>query len=158
MKRRLPTLLLTGLLSLGAIHAVAQSHDDADHWGGMGHHPSAEQWGKMHAKHVAELKQKLQITAAQEGAWNTFTEAVKPTPAMFQRPDHQALEALTTPERIDKMRALRKEHEAQIDQRDEAVKTFYAVLTPAQQKVFDAEFHRHHHGHDWFKKNDTKAQ
>jgi Spy/CpxP family protein refolding chaperone len=49
---------------------------------------------------------------------------------------------LTTPERIDKMKALGAQHMAEMtaamDKRAEATKAFYAVLTPEQQKVFDA--------------------
>ena len=40
------------------------------------------------------------------------------------------------------MRELRARHTAQADKRGEAVKTFYAALSPEQQKTFDAEFHR----------------
>ena len=50
---------------------------------------------------------------------------------------------LTTPERIDKMREMRTqrmtEMNAAMDKRAEATKTFYATLTPEQQKTFDAE-------------------
>ena len=144
MKRLLPAILLTGAFSLAAIHAYAQNHDNMDGWGGMGHPMSAEKMEKMHAQRAAELKQRLQITPAQEGAWTGFNAALKPNPNLLQRPDRQTFETLTTPERIEKMRALRKAHDAQIDQRDEAIKTFYAALTPAQQKIFDAEFMRHH--------------
>ncbi len=55
------------------------------------------------------------------------------------RPDMAGMAQLTTPERIDRMRALRAQHNAEADRRDDATKTFYAALTPAQQKVFDAE-------------------
>ena len=153
MKRLLPAVLLIGTFSLVAIHAQAQNHDNMDGWGGMGHHVSAEKMEKMHAQHATELKQKLQITPAQEGAWTAFNAALKPNLNQLQRPDRQAFDALTTPERIEKMRALRKAHEAQIDQRDEAIKTFYVALTPAQQKIFDAEFMRHHHERQGDKKD-----
>ena len=107
------------------------------------------------AQRQAALKQKLQITAAQEGAWTTWTSAMKP-PAGMQRPDRAEIAKLTTPERIDRMRAMRAERVALSDKRGEATKTFYAALSPEQKKVFDAETarmggrHGHrggHHGH-----------
>ena len=48
------------------------------------------------------------------------------------------MEKLTTPERIDRMRALRAQQAAEADRRGEATKTFYAALTPEQQKTFDS--------------------
>ena len=59
---------------------------------------------------------------------------------------HAELDKLPTPERLDRMRALHTqrmtEMNLQMDQRADATKTFYAVLTPVQQKVFDAQFSR----------------
>jgi Spy/CpxP family protein refolding chaperone len=98
-------------------------------------------------KRAAELKAKLKLTASQEGAWTTFAAAMKP-PARptANLPERAELDKLSTPERIDKMHALRVQRTTEInaamDKRDEAVKTFYAALTPEQQKVFDAEHAR----------------
>lgn len=89
------------------------------------------------AQRLAELKQKLQITAGQEAAWTTWTAAMKPAP--HQRPDRAELEKLSTPERIDRMRALRAERNADMDRRMDATKSFYAQLSADQKKVFDAE-------------------
>lgn len=100
----------------------------------------------MHAKHLADLKTRLKITPAQEGAWNTFTAAMKPPARTMEHPDRAAMDKLTTPERIDKMREWRNkqhaEHQAAMDQRDQAVKTFYGTLTDEQKKVMDAEHAR----------------
>ena len=102
------------------------------------------------AKRQAELKTKLKITPAQEGAWTTFTAAMKP-PAnmaggmMGMRHDPKVkadMDKLTTPERIDKMRALRAERmttmNSEMDKRGAATKSFYAVLSSEQKAVFDA--------------------
>ena len=66
---------------------------------------------------------------------------------MVKHPDPVEMAKLTTPERIDKAKALRNQHMAEMnaasDKRGEATKTFYAVLTPEQQKVFDAASARH---------------
>lgn len=98
------------------------------------------------AKHLAEFKQKLQITPAQEGSWNSYTAALKPA-ANLQRPDRAELAKLPTPERIDRMRAIHTARMAEMDKRADATKAFYATLTPAQQKTFDEETARRgHHG------------
>lgn len=92
------------------------------------------------AKRMADLKGQLKLTAAQEPAWTSFTTAMQPgeRPA---RLDRKGMEQLTTPERIDRMRAMRAQHAAEADRRGEATKTFYAALTPEQQKTFDAKAH-----------------
>ena len=38
----------------------------------------AERRAERHAKRMADLKQRLQITSAQEGAWNQFVSAMQP--------------------------------------------------------------------------------
>jgi protein CpxP len=102
------------------------------------------------AKRMAELKQKLQLTAAQEGAWTSFTTAMKPA-ARPQRMDRDAFAKLSTPDRIDHMRSVRTTRIAEMDRRADATKAFYATLTPDQKKVFDGETlrrgHKGHHGH-----------
>jgi Spy/CpxP family protein refolding chaperone len=72
---------------------------------------------------------------------------MKPNAKMHEnRPDRAELAKLTTPERIDKMKALRTQHmtdmNAAMDKRDQATKTLYAALSPEQQKVFDSEHAR----------------
>lgn len=100
------------------------------------------------AERMAELKTRLHLSAAQEPAWTQFTTALQPgeRPARLGPTD---MGKLTTPERIDRMRALRAQHAAEADRRGEAVKTFYASLNPEQQKTFDAQrphHPRHMHG------------
>lgn len=118
----------------------------------------------MVAKHLDALKTKLKITAAQEGAWTTFTAAMKPAArTMDPYPDRAEMDKLTTPERIDKMHDLRKQHMADMqtamDQRDAATKTFYAALSAEQKKVFDSEHARMggRHGDDRGSKMPPKA-
>lgn len=170
MKSGITSLILTGLLASAGFATFAQTTSPEaarspamvasgakQHYGAMG----SGMRGKMDpakreadaAKRMAELKAKLQITAAQEGAWTAFTTAMKPPARMDrQRPDRAELAKLTTPERIDKMRALRTQHMAErtagMDKREEATKAFYAALNADQKKLFDAEHARigHHHG------------
>ena len=98
------------------------------------------------AKRQAELKAKLKITPAQEGAWTSFTAAMQPSAAMRPRPTTEQraeFDKLSTPERIDKMRTMRTqrltEMNAAMDRRGEATKSLYAALSAEQQKIFDAE-------------------
>lgn len=83
-----------------------------------------------------KLRDVLQLTPAQEPALKAFLEAQKP-PAPPARPDARA-KPLTTPERLDSQRARMVERLAAFDRRAAATKTFYAQLTPAQKKAFDA--------------------
>jgi TolA-binding protein len=96
----------------------------------------ARQQQRMEGR-LAALKQKLQVSGAQEGAWTAWTSAMQPTP--HQRPDRAEIARLTTPERIDRMRTLRAARAAEMDKRGDATKTFYAALNADQKKVFDAE-------------------
>lgn len=109
---------------------------------GMGRMDPAKMQARME-KHQAVLKAMLKLTPAQEGAWTTFTAALKPPiETMAKRPDPAEIAKLTTPERIDQMKALHAqrqgERNAVMDKRAEATKAFYAALAPDQQKVFDA--------------------
>ena len=100
------------------------------------------------ARRLADFKQKLQLSPGQEAAWNSYVAMLKPSGA-FKRQDRAEFARLSTPERIDRMRALRAERMAQMDQRGDATKTLYAALAPQQKKVFDDETarrHGHHHG------------
>lgn len=105
-------------------------------------------------RRLDSLKRILQITPAQEGAWNAWAGAMKPSAQTLQAmQQHHAMREelahLSTPERIDRMRQLRAQHIAEMDQRADATKTFYAQLTTAQQKAFDEvspRFFSHRHG------------
>lgn len=107
--------------------------------------PMAKMHASMQARHAqrfANLKNKLQLDAAQESSWLSFTQAMQmPTPPA-KRPDRVAMENLTTPERLDLMNAHKSQRDAEVLKRTEATKTFYASLTPNQKKVFDDETSR----------------
>jgi protein CpxP len=151
MKPAFKSLIVAGLLATAGFAAYSQG-------GGMGmmdHHEGGKPMGRMDpakmeqmvGKHMADLKAKLKIAPAQEGAWTAFTSAMKPPAGMMdKRMDHADLGKLSTPERIDKMRSERTQRmadrSAAMDKRDEAIKTFYATLNADQKKVFDAEHSR----------------
>lgn len=171
MKSGIQSLVLAGLLASAGFASFAQTAARATpetarppmasasgatrHGGTMGMHGHRDpaKMEAMAAKRQAELKAKLKITAEQEGAWTAFTTAMKPPARMdHQRPDRAEMDKLTTPERIDKMRAMHAQHmverTAAMDKRAEATKAFYAALNADQKKIFDAEHARmaHHHG------------
>ena len=107
-------------------------------------------WQEQRAKRLSGLKEKLNLTPAQEAAWDAFAGAVQP--GMRQGVDRQAMQAesakLNTPQRLDKMLAMSEQRRARMIKRSQATKAFYAQLTPAQQGVFDAEaMPGRHRGH-----------
>ncbi len=143
MKKLIQSLVVAGVMVVAGSSAFAQMGDGMMGHGGM-HHRDPAKMAQMHTKHLADLKAKLKITASQESAWSTFSDAMKPPADMMaKRPDRAEMDKLTTPERMDKMRVLHKEHmtamEAAMDKRAEAIKTFYAALGAEQKKTFDAE-------------------
>lgn len=113
------------------------------------HDPARMQ--QRRAQKMARLKETLQITPAQEGSWTAWTASLQP-PANWKRPDRAEFERLTTPERIDRMRAIRAERNSMMDTRADATKVFYATLNPIQMRVFDLESARRgkggHGGHE----------
>ena len=149
-------LSLPAFAQTQAAPAATPSAEQAQAHPGQRHHrqdPKARE-ARME-KRMQALKTSLKLNASQEAAWATYTAAIKPQhPAAGERPapaDHQALAAMTTPERIDAMQAMHsKRHaamQAHMEQRNQATKTFYAALSPEQQKTFDAETLKMHPGH-----------
>lgn len=101
--------------------------------------------------HRGQLHDKLKLTPQQEPAWKAFTEATKPQHDQKMHPakaDRQAMAAMSAPARMEKMLERSKERLAAMQQHLDALKSFYAVLTPEQQKIFDAS---HQDMHDRMK-------
>jgi len=107
--------------------------------------------GARHTQRMEHLKPLLQLTPAQEGAWNQFVDATRPAERKGPRLDREAWSKLTTPQRIEQAQTLRKERAATAERREAATKAFYASLNPAQQKAFDVAVplrgHGRGHGH-----------
>ncbi|MGE0329107.1 MAG: Spy/CpxP family protein refolding chaperone [Ramlibacter sp.] len=137
-------LLLAGLVATVAAAAMAQTPPApaADGKPGMQHRMGKHDPARMKefmAKRQAELKQKLAITPAQESAWTAWTAALQPPATRPERLSREEIARLTTPERIEKMRAQRAQRQSLMDKRADATNTFYAALNAEQKKVFDAE-------------------
>lgn len=106
------------------------------HGGSMGMHP--ERMEKMREEHLAALHDKLKLTAQQETAWKKFA-ASKPILDKTTRPDPAEMEKLNAPQRLEKGLEHMRAMEARMTEHLAALKEFYAVLTPEQQKIFDEE-------------------
>jgi Spy/CpxP family protein refolding chaperone len=154
MKTNLKISLVAGLLMVaGLAYSQAPMGGDCGMMGGheggamnhqrMGRMDPAKMQAMMDKRH-AVLKAKLKITPAQESAWVAFEAAHKLPAGMKEKRESLMADMakLTTPERLDKMKELRTAHmgemTAAMDKRAQATKDLYAVLTPEQQKVFDA--------------------
>lgn len=98
------------------------------------------QMQKKMAERQAAFKAELKLTPEQEPAWNAFIARTQPQAgAMPQRGEREDWSKLTTPQRLDKMQALKAERDAAMAKRVDAIKSFYAVLNADQQKVFDSK-------------------
>ena len=92
---------------------------------------------ERHQRHLNEMKIFLQLQPSQESAWAAFESVMKQPIKRHMAAVQADVEKMSTPERIDKLMAIKAEHDAEIAKRMNASKTFYNALTPAQQKVFD---------------------
>jgi len=131
MTRTAPRLLLAALLAASSVVALAQAPSTQP-----APDPMRQRMAERHEQRMADLKAKLNITPQQEAAWNTFDAAMQP-PAAPQRMSREELNSMTTPQRVDLMQQRAAARQERMTQRGEAVKTFYAQLTPEQQKIFD---------------------
>jgi hypothetical protein len=90
-------------------------------------------------KNQNQLLDQLKITPEQAPAWNDFISSI-PMSTKPTRSERAAMEKLSTPERLELQLNQLKEQEAKMTANLVALKTFYAALTPDQQKTFD-EYH-----------------
>ena len=147
MKSVFKPLLISALLATAGLATYAQGTGGAMP-GERGMHHGPMDPAKMHemmAKRQAALKAKLNLSATQESAWSAYVAAMQPPGDMGARMNpesrkkmHEDWAALTTPQRIDKMNEMKARRDAEMARRFDATKSFYAALSPEQQKVFDA--------------------
>jgi periplasmic protein CpxP/Spy len=112
----------------------------------MGEHHKAtpEQRAERVTQHLAKMKSLLQITPQQESSWQTFTSTMQSlyTNHKQERMDKAAIQNMTTPQKLDAMRAHRIQRMEKADQRDIAIKNLYAALSPEQQKTMDTHMQK----------------
>ena len=89
-----------------------------------------------------KLHDMLKLTADQESAWKAYADSMMPGKPMMSDASTD-WDKLTTPQRADKMLEFSKTHQQSMESHVAAMKSFYATLTPVQQKIFD-EFHVDH--------------
>lgn len=162
MKSIRNTIIASALLASLSGLALAQATPEAKTEGAraQGMAKMHAKMGERHAKHLTELKGKLNLAADQENAWTAFSQSMQMSGQAMAHPDRAAMQKLTTPERIDQMQAHKAGRDAHMQKRADATKTFYAALNAEQKKVFDAETaramqgmdhkmgrHGEHHGH-----------
>jgi hypothetical protein len=99
-------------------------------------------------EHVQLLRDALALRPNQEAAWRAFIAAMAPREAMMehrglQRPDAAPL---TTPQRLDRMAEHMRGAQAEFERHADAIRRFYGVLSPSQQRTFDAFFVLFHRG------------
>lgn len=125
-------LLVAGVSAFAAGPALAER--------GCGHMGDyQERHGKMLEQHHNALHDALKLTAEQEPAWKKLIDSEQPrAAAQGGQPEDWA--KLNAPERAEKMLELAKARQAQMAEHVTALKAFYAVLTPEQQKSFE-DFH-----------------
>lgn len=118
----------------------------AAHGQKMGKHDPSQMQARM-TQRLAKLKTKLNIMPAQEAAWASYTDSLKPMQRAAMSDSRAELSKLPTPERLDRMRALHTEHMAantsRMAQLADVTKAFYATLSADQKKVFDDQFTHH---------------
>ena len=88
-----------------------------------------------------QLHDQLKLTSDQEAAWKTFTDSMKQAHSMPAKGNQSTdWSTLTMPQRAEKMLEMMKQRVKSMESNVNAMKAFYAKLTPEQQKAFDA-FH-----------------
>ena len=139
---KLTSLALAGAIALSAAGAgIAQPAPPPGAGAAAAGHawqrPDPAQMAERHAEHLRAI---LQLRPEQEPALKAFIAAMQPSPEQMQRREGEHGEArnLPTPQRLDRLQARMAEHQAAFARRADAIKRFYAQLTPSQQRAFDA--------------------
>lgn len=85
------------------------------------------------------LHEALNLSPAQQGAWQVYVAAIRPDPATDARRREAArmMPTLNTPRRVDLINAEMDAEMAAMHRQGQAAKIFYAQLSPEQQRVFD---------------------
>lgn len=165
----LRTTALAAILATTSLMAAAQAtapqpdqrtEQRADRQQRMEQHRA--RMAERHQQRMEQLKTRLQLTPEQEPAWRAFQARMTPPQlqADGQRGERPDFAAMTTPQRIERMKAWQAQRQTAQEQRMEATLAFYQALNPSQQRVFDLDtvpgfmrtgmqpHHRHGPGHE----------
>lgn len=115
---------LTGLLSLGAL-AQAQPQQQP---------PSEDQY-------LNRLHYDLRLNPGQEGAWQQFQQAYREDPRQAQEEQdaEQRMPRMNGPQRMDMAIHMAERDLDNLRRQGDALKAFYAQLSPQQQRIFDRD-------------------
>jgi hypothetical protein len=96
---------------------------------------------KAQTPQLSSLHDALYLTNAQESGWRAYVAAIRPDAGAEARHREagRLMVTLTTPRRVDLINAELEEDAAAVRHQGEAVKAFYASLTPDQQRTFDRQ-------------------
>ena len=96
--------------------------------------PDPSQWS-------ARLHSALRLRPEQEQAWQVFQQASAPSAQedARHRDAYERMGSLRAPQRIDLSIQLMRSDLQEMERRGDALKAFYATLSPDQQAVFDRE-------------------
>jgi hypothetical protein len=138
--------VLTSLAALSAAVCVSQAAFAQQPPPGAPPAPSAadqQRWAERMREHqearAHALHDILNIRPDQDAAFQAFLAAMRPPEGgMRERRDMSEMQTLTTPQRLDRMAERMAQRQAEFQRRAAAIKAFYAVLSPAQQRAFDA--------------------
>ncbi len=140
--------------------AAARADQQVDRQARMEQHRA--RMAERHQQRMEQLRTRLQLTPEQEPAWRAFQARMTPPQRQADGPrgDRPDFAAMTTPQRIERMKAWQAERQTAQQQRMEATLSFYQALNPSQQRVFDQDtvpgfmrtgmkpHHRHGYGPD----------
>ncbi len=90
----------------------------------------AQRWERM--------KNLLQLQPQQQAAWDAYVAAMQPPVPTPPQAGTKHPKDMTTLERLDWKAQMRKTHQKNADQRDQATRKFYTSLNAQQQKAFDS--------------------
>ena len=90
---------------------------------------------------LQRLHSDLQLSPSQEGAWTAYQQSLQIDPRDYarQRDAQNRMPGLTGPQRMDLAISMAEQNLDGMRQRGDALKAFYATLSPQQQKTFDRD-------------------
>jgi len=89
----------------------------------------------------AALHDSLALRPEQEQAWQSFRRAMEASlgEVARHRQTYEQMDSLNAPQRIDLSIQLMRSDLRQLERRGDAMKAFYATLSPEQKTIFDRE-------------------
>lgn len=151
MNKPLGVILALAFSSVVAVGAGAATHPKEGHGCegmGMKYGTHGDMAANMQKK-LDELHTKLKLSKDQEPAWKTFSDQVraqgkKMSDMHANMPGQmQKTMAQNAPDRMEMMASMMKDKAQDMSAMADAMKTFYATLTPEQKATFDSVHQEH---------------